>query len=505
MTRILLALIVLCTSVAAQAQDLVVRGDRLFLAIEVEGTDTVALLDSGAELTVINRTLADDLGLGGGEEVTARGTGAATTTARLVEGVRLGALGRRIDPPVVAVMDLSDIERRLVGSAVPVILGREFFDQGPLSIDIEGGTIEWLAAEGARAVEALQLESAHGIETIPVTFGESTVVRADFDLGNGTGLLVSAALARELGLEPVGVEPGGGIGGEVGRLVVRVPELTIAGVTFHNVKAHVSENLQVAANVGVGLLRNFLIVTDFPNRKVWLDQRDKAEGHPVEIMVVATMHGGHVDNPRYSYEDLYSIVADFDPDLVGTEIRQEDLARGDDYLARNYPLEMRELALRYRDRIVGIDWLGADLEGRPVPVNYWGEQSEIIRLQRLLEKDDALRSPEVDEAQERQRRILESATAASLNDGRYDLATSAYYRALAELLEATQYARLTDFYAERDRRIAENAIAAVSFLQRARPDVGGRILFAVGADHRGPLVEALRRRFGDDVRLVPVP
>lgn len=504
MTRILLALIALCTSIGAQAQDLVVRGDRLFLAIEVEGTDTVALLDSGAELTVINQPLADEIGLGGGEEVAARGTGAATTTASLVERVWLNALGRKIDLPLVAVMDLSDIERRLVGSAVPVILGREFFDQGPLWIDIEGGTIEWLAEGAATAGEPLQLEAAHGIETIPVTFGESNVVRADFDLGNGTGLLVSPALARDLGLEPVGVEPGGGIGGGVGRLVVRVPQLTIAGKTFHNVRAHISENLQVAANVGVGLLRNFLIVTDFPNRQVWLREREKSEKPPVEVMVVATMHGGHADNPRYSYEDFYSLVAAFAPDLVGTEIRQEDLDRGEDYLARNYPLEMRELALRYSDRIVGIDWLGEDLEGRPVPENYWRDLSPITRLQRQLAQDDALRSPKVEEAQARQRRILEGATAASLNDGQYDLATSAYYLALAELLEGSQFARLTEFYAERDRRISLNAMAAVALFRRTRPGGGGRILFAVGADHRGPLVDALRQQFGNNVRLVPV-
>ncbi|MEE4204947.1 MAG: hypothetical protein V2I39_01555 [Erythrobacter sp.] len=283
------------------------------------------------------------------------------------------------------------------------------------------------------------------------------------------------------------------------------PGLSITGVTFRHLKAHVPESLQGPASGGVGLLRNFPTLTSFPGRKVRSRESESGAARPVDVMVVATMHGGHADNPRYSYEDLYSLAAAFEPDLVGTEIRQEDLPRSEEYLARNHPLEMRELARRFEDRIIGIDWLGEDLQGRPVPEGYWREQSDITRLQRLLAQDDAFRSPKVEEAQARQREILETATAAALNDGRYDLATAAYYRALAEHLEGSQYERLSEFYAERDRRIARNAIAAVSRFMRANPGGGGRILFAVGADHRWPLVEALRRRFGGDIRLVAVP
>ncbi|WP_338245396.1 hypothetical protein [Aurantiacibacter hainanensis] len=228
------------------------------------------------------------------------------------------------------------------------------------------------------------------------------------------------------------------------------------------------------------------------------------DNSPIEIMVVATMHGAHADSGHYSYEDFYAIVEAFDPDLVGTEIRHEDLERGEDYLARNYPREMRELARRYPDRIVGIDWLGEDLEGRPIPENYWREQSAITNLQRELAQDDALHSPEAEAAQARQQEILATATSASLNDGRYDRATADYYAALNDLLEGSKFALLNGFYAERDRRIAANAVAAVTTLRKTRPE-GGRVLFAVGADHRGALVAALERHFGNNVRLVPVP
>lgn len=233
-------------------------------------------------------------------------------------------------------------------------------------------------------------------------------------------------------------------------------------------------------------------------------QTATGQTRPVEVMVVATMHGAHQDSPRYSYDDLYALVGDFDPDVLGVEIRAEDLGRGDDYLAANYPLEMRELARRYPERVVGIDWLGEDLEGRPVPENYWRDRSEIKRLEHELAEDGELSSPAVDEAQARQGAILEGATAASLNDGRYDRASADYYAALARLLEGSRYARLSEFYAERDRRIAMNAVAAVAALRDSGRN-GGRALFVVGADHRGPLVDTLEREFGDEILLAPVP
>ena len=256
-----------------QADELIVRGDRLFIHAEVNGRKAEALLDSGAEMTVLDTRFAREAQLAEGEEVTARGTGAGTVKAQIVEGVDLTALGRQIVLPAAAVMDLSDIEARVVKAPVPVIVGRDLFDAGRLAIDIEGRRIEWQSGDEPMAGVMLPLSSSHGIETIPVTFG-GVAADADFDLGNGTGLLLSREMAERLNLRPVGVEPAGGIGGAAGRTVVYVPELTIAGRIFRNVRAHVADNAQVPANVGVGLLRRFRIVTDFRQRAIWL--------HPIE-------------------------------------------------------------------------------------------------------------------------------------------------------------------------------------------------------------------------------
>jgi len=227
------------------------------------------------------------------------------------------------------------------------------------------------------------------------------------------------------------------------------------------------------------------------------------DGAQIEVMVIATLHSGHVDNPQYSYDDLYNRIQAFEPDIVGVEIRQEDIGRASEYLARNYPLEMRVVAERYSDSVVGIDWLGSDLAGRPIPPDYWRDQSEIKRLQREFGEETLYATPQMETAGKLQAEILARATPSSLNDGRYDEATREYYAALADAVGGTRFARLSEFYAERDRRIGE-AVSKVVERFLPGPAASGRIVFVVGADHRGPLVEQLSKRFGQSIRLVSV-
>lgn len=273
MSRYLIAAFAALFAVPLHAEDLEVRGDRLFLSVEVHGEPVQALVDSGAEVTIFDTSTARHLRLGKGAAVEARGTGASTTRAELVNNISVTALGRDLLISTAAIMDLSDVGARLLNAPLPMILGRELFDANRVLVDIEGGRIEWLDDVAVPEGIMLDLTAAHGIETIKVGFGAAGEQAADFDLGNGSDLLISSTLASQLALTPVGTEEGGGIGGAVSRPVVYVPELTIAGKTFRNVRAQVSADARVHANVGVSLLREFIIVTDFPKRRVWLQPR----------------------------------------------------------------------------------------------------------------------------------------------------------------------------------------------------------------------------------------
>jgi hypothetical protein len=222
------------------------------------------------------------------------------------------------------------------------------------------------------------------------------------------------------------------------------------------------------------------------------------------VLVVPSIHKRLAGNPRYSYANLYALVAAFQPDRVGVEVRQQDLSRPDAYLHHNYPEEMVALAQTYKNRVFGFDWLGTELEGRAIPADWWTKQSPIKQLERSCGSPQPDTSPRLsalnarlDSLSQQQEKIVATANAASLSDGSYDRVTAEYYKTAAELTHGTRCERLTDWYAERDHEIAANIVKDV------RQNPGRRIAVVTGCDHHGPVIAALSG-LGPDIVLVPV-
>ncbi len=206
--------------------------------------------------------------------MTARGTGAATAAATLAGGATIAVAGLTLTPETVAVIDLSGLAARLGAGRIDVILGRDLFDAGVLALDLGGGTLRVVGGDPAHPGVALPLHGRRGIETIPVTV-EGIAAEGDFDLGNGGTVLIGAAFAarhRLLAGRPMGVIPGGGIGGATQQTTFTLASLDLAGHRFTDVPVAIDAGPTAAdANIGVRLLRRFAIVTDFPGRRIWLD------------------------------------------------------------------------------------------------------------------------------------------------------------------------------------------------------------------------------------------
>jgi hypothetical protein len=255
----------------------VVRDNRLYLDVRVNGHPVRALLDSAAEASFMDAQFAQAIGVRGGSTVGTRGSG-GDTESQLATGVHVDALGLHLGPLTVALMDLSDVGRRLLNGPLPFIMGRELFDAGRIYIDIERAHISAVPAtfkpEGLR----LDLREERGLETLPVAIEEHAPVPAAFDLGNGGDVLVGAHYAESLGLltdgRPVVEKKGGGIGGETPRKTVVLKSLVLAGRQFKDVPAAVdATGSATKLNVGVSILRGFEIVTDFAAQCVWLKSR----------------------------------------------------------------------------------------------------------------------------------------------------------------------------------------------------------------------------------------
>ena len=263
----------------ASAERLELFNDRLFLAVTVNGEPSVALLDSAAEMTIVDDDFADRLGLAAAGSATAHGSGAAQMEARFAEGVAIRAAGVALDQRV-AILDLGEVSARLLGRPVDMLLGRELFDRARLRIDILGGTIEPVA-DSPRG-DPLPLGQHRGIPTLPATVESHEPVPAVFDLGNGSEVLIGRAYAERIGLTAperiVERRSGGGLGGAREREIVILRNLNIGGREFTDVAAAIDPGETASdLNIGTSILRHFIITTDFAAGAIWLEPRNNAE------------------------------------------------------------------------------------------------------------------------------------------------------------------------------------------------------------------------------------
>jgi hypothetical protein len=275
------AALLLLASAGASAADsyplTLTRGSRLMIGASINDHPVDALLDSAAEATLLDRAFAATLHLKSSSSTVGQGSGSATFEAGLVSGVRLSALGLSLPDQTVAIVDLSDVARRLLGRHLDVVLGREIFDAARLWIDIDARRIRVLTPDQQPAGVRLALLTEKGIETLPVRV-EGEPVSAAFDLGNGGQVLVGLHLAQRMHWLTDGRSihhaSGGGLGGETTRQIITLKSLEVAGQVFANVTASIDAQPSASdLNIGVKVLRHFLITTDFAHHAVWLQPR----------------------------------------------------------------------------------------------------------------------------------------------------------------------------------------------------------------------------------------
>jgi len=254
------------------------RGSRLLVDARVNGHAVKALLDSAAEATLIDPAFAGALQLASGTTVTGQGSGDASFDAALIKGVELQVFGVTLLDQTVAVTELADVGRRLLGQPLDVILGREIFDAARLRIDIEGRRITVMPRDTVPPGIRLELTTENGVETLPVRLEGTGEQRAVFDLGNGSEVLVGSKLAARLHLltdgRQVSSARGGGLGGETSRQLIPLHSLEVAGRTFREVPAAIDSQPSAAdLNIGVSILRHFVITSDFAAHTLWLQPR----------------------------------------------------------------------------------------------------------------------------------------------------------------------------------------------------------------------------------------
>ncbi|MGA2552794.1 MAG: hypothetical protein ABSF50_21850 [Burkholderiaceae bacterium] len=214
------------------------------------------------------------------------------------------------------------------------------------------------------------------------------------------------------------------------------------------------------------------------------------------LFLIGTLYDVHRENPAFALDALQHVLEEWEPDIVGVEVRPEDLTLPESDLKKFYSEEMVWAAVRYRDRVArAIDWRGDEGAGKPsLELLEGGEGKAIARqadLEARLQHDHAMQGaldlPRKWQVHKEAAKRTQSGE--KLNGEDYDRFARAYRQAFAKAVSGTDYAWLAEFQTERIQR----QVAAIAELVRASP--GLRLAALVGLDHRGSVAQALRQEF----------
>ncbi|MFN3669538.1 MAG: aspartyl protease family protein [Brevundimonas sp.] len=266
-------------------------GSRIYIPATVNGVATEVLLDSGAEMTVLDKSFAERLGLAPTGEVAAVGTG-GVGSAQFVGGVTLELDGIVFADRTVAVIDLAAIGQA-IGRPLPVILGKDAFNGLIVDVDFPARALAFHEAAGfapPAGVVEVPLTSTGSIRAIPLSIEGRAPALFDFDTGNGGALIVYPAYAEAAGLidgRPRSTVMSGAVGGMRETGIATLRSLDLAGFEIRDVPAtfppagpSAVDSDRVAGNVGLGVLGRFRLITDFGGGRLWLGAAPDSLGQP---------------------------------------------------------------------------------------------------------------------------------------------------------------------------------------------------------------------------------
>ena len=219
---------------------------------------TIAIIDSGAGRTIIDREFAKRLQLKSGAAFRAAGV-TSNAYGELASGVsvRLGHLV--LSELTVAILDLSALSK-VDGKSVNVIIGRELFDQAVVDLDFHRqliGLFDFKASPKARNSTYLALAPDNlGRRYVSISICDATDVPACYDLGNDVPLVVSPEFADSHnllnGLRVSSVASAGVSGISLGKVAV-LPSVRVGTVAFSNVPVQVPAMWNQTGSVLAGL------------------------------------------------------------------------------------------------------------------------------------------------------------------------------------------------------------------------------------------------------------
>ncbi|MEO5973136.1 MAG: aspartyl protease family protein [Sphingomicrobium sp.] len=246
------------------------RGSRIIVDGSVNGHATPMVLDSGAGMTVVDRAYAERIGLKASSSIDVRGV-AGSVPGQIAGGDTLTAGGLTLTDLSVLIIDLAPVARG-IGREMPVILGRDAFKAGLVTIDFPKRTIAFAPRAGftpPAGAAHVPLGNEEGLRSVKLAIAGGPPIDATLDLGNGGTLLLANSYWKgrpELARLRHAETQSGGVGGIKVARRVTLPRVDFAGLELADVPAVLNEDPQSlptrGGNLGIEMLKSFVVTID---------------------------------------------------------------------------------------------------------------------------------------------------------------------------------------------------------------------------------------------------
>jgi hypothetical protein len=215
-----------------------------------------------------------------------------SSTMQLAPNLQVKFGGLTLSPITAGLIDLSEVVAEM-GRPLPLILGKEVLNELVVDIDFQRRKIAFRDPNGFSGPPgAVRLAlGRHGDNrTVPVSVEGAAPVPFDFDLGNGSPLIVYGAYrdsAHLLDGKPQSLTLTSGVGGAKPDKVATVGSITLGGVQLASVPAAFPDagndavsSDRAGGNIGLPVFRRFRLVMDYPHNAIWLTPNASAMAEP---------------------------------------------------------------------------------------------------------------------------------------------------------------------------------------------------------------------------------